>query len=158
MHVSAKDLGTGKEQKITITASSGLDNDEVEKMVKDAESHAGEDKAAREAADVRNKADQMVYLTEKTLGESGDKVSEPTKTAVQEALEGVKKALEGGDTAAIEAACKTLEEKSHQLAAELYKNQDTPGTGATDGADPAQTASSGDDVIDAEVVDQEKGA
>ena len=84
--------------------------------------------------------------------------SEETKTAVGGAIEGVKKALEGEDAAALEAACKSLEETSHQLAAELYKNQDTPGAGPEAGPDPAQAGASGDDVIDAEVVDQEKGA
>jgi molecular chaperone DnaK len=158
VNVSAKDLGTGKEQKITITASSGLDKTEVEEMVKDAEAHAGEDRAAREAVDTRNKADQLVYTTEKTLSENEDKLSDATKTSIKEAIEGIKKALEGDDTAAIETACKTLEESSHQLAAELYKNQDTPGADPAAGPDPAQTAASGDDVIDAEVVEQEKGA
>jgi molecular chaperone DnaK len=158
VNVSAKDLGTSKEQKITITASSGLDKTEVEKMVNDAEAHAGEDRAAREAVDARNKADQMVYTTEKTLSENEDKLSDATKTSINEAIEGIKKALEGDDTAAIDAACKTLEESSHQLAAELYKNQDTPGADPAAGPDPAQTAASGDDVIDAEVVEQEKGA
>jgi len=157
VNVSAKDLGTGKEQKITITASSGLDKSEVEELVKDAEAHAGEDQAAREAVDARNKADQMVYMTEKTLNENGDKLTDATKSAVGDALAGVKTAIEGGDSSAIEAACKTLEESSHQLAAELYKNQDTPGAGPE--ADPApQGPAAGDDVIDAEVVDQEKGA
>ncbi len=157
VNVSAKDLGTHKEQKITITASSGLDKSAVEKLVKDAEAHAGEDQAAREAVDARNKADQMVYITEKTLNENGDKLTDATKSAVGDALAGVKTAIEGGDSSAIEAACKTLEESSHQLAAELYKNQDTPGAGSE--ADPApQGPAAGDDVIDAEVVDQEKGA
>jgi molecular chaperone DnaK len=158
VNVSAKDLGTGKEQKITITSSSGLDKGEVEKMVKDAEAHAGEDQEAREAVDTRNKADQMVYMTEKTLSDSGDKLSDETKTAVGEAVAGVKTALEGSDAQAIEAACKTLEESSHQLAAELYKNQDTPEEGAQADPDPAQAAAAAEDVIDAEVVDQGKGA
>ena len=158
VNVQAKDLGTGKEQKITITASSGLDKGEVEKMVQDAESHAGDDRAAREAVDTRNKADQMVYLSEKTLADNDDKLSEAAKDAVKNAVDGVKKALEGGDAEAIEAACKTLEESSHQLAAELYKNQDTSGAGPEAGPDQAQTPPPADDVIDAEVVDQEKGA
>jgi len=158
VNVQAKDLGTGKEQKITITASSGLDKDEVDKMVQDAESHAGEDRSAREAVDTRNKADQMVYLSEKTLADNDDKLSEAAKDAVKTAVDGVKKALEGGDSEAIEAACKTLEESSHQLAAELYKNQDTSGGGPEAGPDAAQTPPPADDVIDAEVVDQEKGA
>jgi len=158
VNVSAKDLGTGKEQNITITASSGLDKGEVEKMVADAEAHAGEDHAARLAVDTRNKADQMVYMTEKTLTENDEKLSDEAKTAVRVSIDGVKKALEGDDTAAIEAACKTLEESSHQLAAELYKAQDSPGDGPEAGPDPAKAAASGDDVIDAEVVDQERGA
>ena len=160
VHVTAKDLGTGKEQKITLTAASGLDKDSVEQMVTDAESHAKEDKAAREAADARNKADQMVYQTEKLIAENDDKLGDETKKTVQESIEELKKALEGDDTAAIEAACQKLETSSHQLAAELYKTQDSPGAGpAGPGAEPGAQATGGsDDVIEAEVVDQEKGA
>jgi len=160
VHVTAKDLGTGKEQKITLTAASGLDKDSVEQMVTDAESHAKEDKAAREAADARNKADQMVYQTEKLIAENDDKLGDETKKTVQESIEELKKALEGDDTAAIEAACQKLETSSHQLAAELYKTQDSPGAGpAGPGAEPGAQATGGsDDVIEAEVVDQETGA
>jgi molecular chaperone DnaK len=160
VHVTAKDLGTGKEQKITLTAASGLDKDSVEQMVTDAEAHAKEDKAAREAADARNKADQMVYQTEKLIAENDDKLGDETKKTVQESIEELKKALEGDDTAAIEAACQKLETSSHQLAAELYKTQDSPGAGpAGPGAEPGAQATGGsDDVIEAEVVDQEKGA
>ena len=157
VHVQAKDLGTGKEQKITITSSSGLDKKEVEKMVQDAESHAGEDHEAREAADARNKADQMIYATEKTLKDNGDKISEDTRESVQGAIEDAKKALETNDAAAIGAACETLEKTSHRLAEELYKAQDSAGAGPGDGSEPAPEAG-GDDVIDAEVVDQDKGA
>ena len=104
-------------------------------MVKDAEAHSSEDRTAREAVDTRNKADQIVYTTEKTLSENDDKLNDATKSSINDAIEGVKKALEGSDMAAIEAACKTLEEGSHQLAAELYKNQDSPETGPVAGPD-----------------------
>jgi molecular chaperone DnaK len=127
-------------------------------MVRDAQAHAAEDQAARQAVDSRNKADQMVYMTEKTLTENEEKLSDATKAAVRDAIEGTKKALEGSDAATIEAACKKLEQSSHQLAAELYKAQDSPGDGTAGGPDPARSTAAADDVIDAEVVDQEKGA
>jgi molecular chaperone DnaK len=159
--VTAKDKGTGKEQTITITSTTGLSKDEVDSMVQDAETHSEEDRAAREAADSRNKADQMVYQAEKTVADNGDKVSEAAKTAVTEAVEETKKALEGDDIEVINASCEKLEKAIHELAAEIYQAQDSSQAGGADAeaaAAGAGTAEGGDaeDVIDAEVVDQEK--
>ena len=157
VNVTAKDQGTGKEQTITITSSTGLSKDEVEKMVKDAEENAETDKAAREAADSRNKADQMVYQTEKMISENGEKLSDEGKSKVNDAIAETKKALEGDDIAAINTAAENLEKAMQALAAELYQAQDSAeaataaaGAGAESGGD------AGDDVIDAEVVDQDK--
>src|SRR5205814_4225592 len=108
VNVSAKDLGTGKEQKITITASSGLAKDEVERMMKEAESHADEDRKRREEIEVRNKADQAVYGAERLLKDTGDKLSASERQAIESAMEAVKKASEGTDTPAIERALEAL--------------------------------------------------
>jgi molecular chaperone DnaK len=159
VNVSAKDLGTGKEQTITITASSGLSKDEVEKMVTDAESHAEEDKQAREAADTRNQADQMVYQVEKTLNDNAAKIAEDVQNEVREALKEAKQALEGGDIAAMKSASERLERSSHRMAEQIYKSQ--PGAGGQPGGGPGAAAGAGpqpaDDVIDAEVVESEEG-
>ncbi len=158
--VKAKDLGTGKEQKITITASSGLDKSEVEKMVHDAESHAADDAAAREAAEVRNKADQLVYSIEKALEDNKDKLSEEQAAPAQQAIAEVKAAVESGDPAEIKAATDRLEKASHAVMAEVYKTAGPEGAEAAagDAASAAQAgaAAGGDDVIDAEVVDAEE--
>ncbi|HET9300273.1 MAG TPA: molecular chaperone DnaK [Candidatus Polarisedimenticolaceae bacterium] len=158
VHVSAKDLGTGKEQKITITASSGLDKGEVDRMVRDAESHASEDKGLREAAEMRNRADQLVYQVEKTLQESGAKVPEGDQAAVREAVAEVKGALERNDVEAIKVASERLEKASHRMAEAIYRTAE-PGGGA--GGPQGGTTSPGgnagqEDVIDAEVVDADE--
>src|SRR6516225_5065997 len=121
LHVAAKDLGTGKEQKITITASSGLSKDEVEKMRKDAETHADEDKAKREEVETRNEADSAVYRSEKMLKETGDKISGDDKAKIEKAVAEVKEALKGSDTAAIKSASEKLTEAWQAVSAELYK-------------------------------------
>ncbi len=136
VHVSAKDLGTGKEQKIRIEASSGLNESDIEKMVRDAEAHAGEDKAARERAEARNEADSLVYTAEKTLGELGDKVDESERATVQAAVDAVKKALEGDDTEAIKAKVEELKAASHSLAQKAYQHPGGNGQGAGPGAGP----------------------
>jgi molecular chaperone DnaK len=157
VHVSAKDLGTGKEQKITITASSGLDKNEVEQMVHDAESHAAEDKGRREQAETRNRADQLVYQVEKTLEESGSKLSDDEQAPVREAIQEVKSSLEKGDLDAIRASTERLEKASHRLAEAIYRTQASGPQAApgAEGAGPQAGAAAGgsDDVIDAEVVD-----
>jgi molecular chaperone DnaK len=166
VNVSAKDLGTGKEQKITITASSGLSKDEVERMMKDAESHAEEDKKRREEIETRNKADQAVYGAEKMLQEMGDKLAASDKSALENAVEGVKKAIADNDVAAMSRAMDLLTQMQHKAAEALYKNAGAqPGSGGAEGAagsggpsssGPGASQGSGaqqGDVIDAEVVD-----
>jgi molecular chaperone DnaK len=155
VNVSAKDRGTGKSQAITITASSGLAKDEVERMVQDAQAHEEEDKEYREAIEAKNRADGLVYGAEKFLSENKDKLSEAETAPVNEALEAARKAIEGGDKAAIEAAVQGLEKAQHKLAEVLYQKS-APGDGASPQADGGGDAkpSGGDDVIDAEVVDK----
>src|SRR5881397_3145998 len=121
LNVSAKDLGTGKEQKITITASSGLSKDEIEKMRKDAELHADEDKKHREEIEVRNEADNAVYRTEKMLKDSADKISGDDKSKIESAVNEVKEALKGSDASAIRSAADKLNEAWQAVSAELYK-------------------------------------
>jgi molecular chaperone DnaK len=170
-NVSAKDLGTGKEQKITITSSSGLAKDEVDRMMKEAESHAEDDKKRKEEIEVRNRADQAVYAAERLLKDTGDKLSAGEKQAIEEAMEAVKKANEGTDGGAIQKALDQLTTAQHKAAESLYKQggaaagasgPDGAAGGAGAGAAPggaagAGQAGSGGDVIDAEVVDEGKG-
>ncbi len=158
VHVSAKDLGTGKEQKITITASSGLSKDEVDGMVRDAETHATDDKARREQVDARNRADQLAYQVEKTLHESGDKLSADERKGVEEPLAELKQALEKNDADAMRSASERLEQASHRMAEAIYRGSGAQSGGAAQeapsrGGDGA--AKSDDDVIDAEVVDSQ---
>jgi len=163
LNVSAKDLGTGKEQKITITASSGLSKDEVEKMRKDAESHADDDKKRREEIEARNEADAIVYRSEKLLKENGDKLSGDNKGKIEKAIADVREALKGTDAAAIKSASERLNEAWQGASAELYKAaQEKAGAQPGAGAGPQQGAPGGEgkdkdkDVIDAEVVDDKK--
>jgi molecular chaperone DnaK len=121
VHVSAKDLGTGNEQKITITASSGLSEQDIERMMKDAESHADEDRQAREVAEVKNNAENLVYSTEKSLREMGDKVDAETRTQIETAAGELKKALDGDDVADIQAKTDALMQASHKLAEAVYQ-------------------------------------
>src|SRR5689334_11505480 len=121
LHVSAKDLGTGKEQKITITASSGLSKDEIEKMRRDAEAHADEDKRQREEVELRNEADSAVYRSEKMLKDTGDKISGDDKAKIEKAVAAVKEALKGSDAAAIKTASEKLNETWQAVSTELYK-------------------------------------
>jgi molecular chaperone DnaK len=163
VNVSAKDMGTGKEQKITITASSGLSKDEVERMMKDAESHAEEDKKRREEIETRNRADQALYAAEKMLQEMGDKIPASDKAAVESAVEALKSAISGGDTGAMTRAMEQLTQAQHKAAEALYKNQGAGAGGSgSQGAGPGESQGSGPsgsgapetgDVIDAEVVD-----
>jgi molecular chaperone DnaK len=161
VNVSAKDLGTGKEQKITITASSGLSKDEVDRMMKEAESHADEDKRRREEIETRNKADQAVYGAERMLKEMGDKISAADRSAIESAMEAVKKANEGTDTAAVDRALEQLTAAQHKAAEAMYRQQGPAGggpTGSPGGGAPGATGGGEDksDVIDAEVVDEGK--
>ncbi len=165
VHVSAKDMATQKEQSIKITASSGLSKEEVEQLVKDAEAHSEEDKKRRETVEVRNQADTLVYGTEKNLQEHGDKIPEEEKTNIQEAIDGMKKAMEGDDMEAMKAAMQTLTTASHKLAEEMYKKTSAEtgdGSNTGDGASPNGEATNGtqqdETVVDAEFeeVDKEK--
>jgi molecular chaperone DnaK len=160
VNVSAKDLGTGKEQKITITASSGLNKDEVERMMKEAESHADEDKKRREEIEARNRADQAVYGAERMLKDSGDKLSASDKQAIEAAIDAVKKAGESNDATAIQGALDQLTSAQHKAAESLYRQtQAGPGPGGeagASGAGPSGESGPKSDVIDAEVVDEGK--
>ena len=152
LNVSAKDKGTGKEQNIVIKASSGLSDDEVDRMVKDAEAHADEDRKFHELADARNGADNMIHATEKSLKELGeDKVSAEEKAEIDAAIEELKEALKGDDKGVIEAKTTALAEKSGKLAEKLYaeKGGEDAAAGAA-GAETADSAAGGDDVVDAE--------
>jgi len=162
LNVSAKDLGTGKEQKITITASSGLAKDDVDRMMKEAESHAEEDRKRKEEIETRNKADQAVYGAERMLKDMGDKIGATDRSGIETAMEAVKKASEGSDAAAIERALEQLTAAQHKAAETMYKQGQPGGAGGQSGAEGGQGAgpSAGpdakSDVIDAEVVDEGK--
>ncbi|MFV2035635.1 MAG: Hsp70 family protein, partial [Halocynthiibacter sp.] len=149
VHVSAKDKGTGKEQKITITSSSGLKDDEIDNMVKDAERYSEDDKKKRELVDAKNQGEALVHSTTKTLEELGDKVAEADKSVVEAALEDLKSALEGEDTEAITAKLETLAQASMKLGEAMYQAADAAGEDT--GGDDGQTASDADDdVVDAD--------
>jgi molecular chaperone DnaK len=162
LHVNAKDLGTGKEQKITITASSGLSKDEIEKMRKDAEAHAEDDKAKREEIEARNEADNAVYRTEKMLKDNADKIAAGDKEKIENAVKEVKEALKGTDGAAIKTASEKLNEAWQQASAELYKAAAEKAKAGKAQAEPQpqqeKSAKGGKDegVIDAEVVEEKK--
>ncbi|MGI8534927.1 MAG: Hsp70 family protein, partial [Mycobacteriales bacterium] len=153
VHVSAKDLGTGKEQRMTISGGSALPKDEVERMMKEAEQYAEEDKKRRDEAETRNQSEGLVFQTEKFLGENGDKLPAEGKADVEAALIDLKSALGGSDTAAIKTAAADVASKSQALGGALYAQQ------AADGADGAGGASEGsaddDGVVDAEVVEDD---
>src|SRR5690348_1857456 len=163
LNVNAKDVATGKDQKITITSSSGLSKEEVERMAKDADAHAAEDKAKREEVEARNQLDSMVYQIEKMLKEHGDKISGSERSDVESALADAKKALEGTDAGAMNSARERLTQASHKLAEAMYKTAQ-PGGGAQAGPSAGaagEAAASGQEkkkdegVIDAEYVDVE---
>ncbi|MBW1989053.1 MAG: molecular chaperone DnaK [Deltaproteobacteria bacterium] len=155
--VSAKDLGTGKEQSIKITASSGLTEEEVERMTRDAELHAEEDRKRRELVEARNTADALIYSTEKSLSELGDKVDESTKQNVQQAIDKLKKAMEGEDAAEIKRLTDELTQASHKLAEAMYQKASTGGQEAGAGAQEAG-AEAEEEVVDTEYeeVDEDK--
>jgi len=146
VNVTAKDVATGKEQRIAITASSGLDTSEVDRMVKDAQAHAAEDKTRRELIDARNQADSLAYAAEKTLTENRTKVEVGTASALESAIASLREAVKGDDLGAIKAAAEQLQRASHAVAEQLYKAQATPGN---DNNNPGATS----DVVDGEVVE-----
>jgi molecular chaperone DnaK len=151
LHVSAKDKATGKEQSIQIKASSGLSDDEIDQMVKDAEAHADEDRKFHELIDARNQADGLIHATNKSLGELGEKVSEDEKKDIEAAIEALQEAMKGDDKEAIEAKTKQLGEKSGKLAERVYAEQAAQQQGeAKPQAEAGSETASGDDVVDAE--------
>ncbi len=151
LNVTAKDLGTGKEQKITITAGSGLSEQEIKKMVDDAKAHEAEDKAAKEKIEVKNRADAMVYQTEKQLKDLGDKVPADIKAEVQNRIDQLKKQSEANDTEGMKATMQQLEEQLMKIGQSVYAQQQA---GAQPGGQPGQAKDG--DVVDAEVVDDDK--
>jgi molecular chaperone DnaK len=162
LNVTAKDMATGKDQKITITSSSGLSKEEVERMAKEADSHSAEDKAKREEIEAKNQLDSMVYQIEKMLRESGDKISGSERGDVENAIADAKKALESGDKASMDRAREALTKASHKLAEQMYKAAGSQGAAAGGpGAAPADAhggdgqAKKDEGVIDAEYVDVE---
>ena len=159
VNVSAKDLGTGKEQKITITSSSGLSRDDINKMVREAESHAEDDKRKREEIEARNRADSLVYSTEKVVRENRDKLSDSDVKSVEAAIADCKKALDGTDIDAINRAADALMQASHKVAEAMYKSGSQAGGGQRGPASDGSGAAAGgktDDVIDAEYVDADE--
>ena len=148
VHVSAKDRGTGKEQSVTITGGSSLPKEDIDRMVREAEEHAAEDKKRREEADTRNQAEQTVYATEKLLKDEADKISEATREAVQKDVDAVKEALKGDDIEAVKTTMATLSESGMKIGQEIYAKQQ-----ADEAA--AQSAPAQDDVVDAEIVDED---
>ncbi|MBX6390036.1 MAG: molecular chaperone DnaK [Frankia sp.] len=147
VHVSAKDLGTGKEQSMTITGGSALPKDEIDKMIREAEQYAEEDRHRREAAEIRNQGESLVYSTERFLAENGDKIDASIKADVEEKLATLRAAVSGTDTAAIRTATEELAKASSAMGESLYAQAKASGT--------AQTNQSDDDVVDAEIVDEE---
>ncbi|HXZ33056.1 MAG TPA: molecular chaperone DnaK [Terriglobales bacterium] len=162
LNVTAKDMATSKDQKITITSSSGLSKEEVERMAKEADAHSAEDKAQREVIEAKNQLDSMVYSVEKMLREQGDKISGSERGDVENAIADAKKALEGGDKTAMDRARENLTRASHKLAEQMYKaaQAQAPGAGPSAGAGPApggngEAKKKDEGVIDAEYVDVE---
>ena len=153
VHVSAKDLGTGKENKVTISGSSNLSKDEIERMTKEAEAHAEEDKKFQELVETRNRADQLISATEKTLKENPDKVSEGDKKNIEEAIEELKKVKDGDDKSAIDSAMEKLSQASHKFAEELYKEAQAQAQAQQQAGANAGSDKKDEDVAEAEVVD-----
>ncbi len=150
VHVSAKDLGTGKEQSMTITGGSALPKDDIQQMVQDAEAHAEEDRKRREAAELRNQADSLVYQTDKTLREHGEKLDADVKADVEQAVNDLREALKGDDADAIKQKMEALGSRSQKLAEAIYQSSDQQAGGAAPTGEPAGD----EDVVEAEVVDE----
>lgn len=153
VHVSAKDLGTGKEQKITITSSGGMSNEEIDRMVKEAETHAAEDKKRKEEVEVRNNADSLVYQAEKAIKEVGEKADKALVEKVQKAADQLKESLKGTDIEKIKADTEELTKPLYEMSAAAYQEAE-----GAQGAPQEQTEAKDDNVVDAEykVVDDEK--
>jgi molecular chaperone DnaK len=159
VNVSAKDLGTGKQQSVTISGGSALAKDDIDKMVRDAEQFAEEDRQRREEAEVRNRADTLVYTTEKFLAENAEKVPDDVKSEVESAIGDLKKALEGTDTEAIREASEKAAQVSQKMGSAIYaqaqaEQQASGAEGAAAGEGAAQDSDNDNDVVDAEIVDE----
>ncbi len=150
VHVSAKDLGTGKEQSIRITASSGLSKDEIDKMVRDAEAHASDDKKKREAIEARNQADSLIYQTEKSLKEYGEKIGADERKKIEDAIADLKKSVEANDTDAIKSKSDTLMQSAHKLAEAVYAHSQTAQGEAGGEPHPQEEGAKGEKVVDAD--------
>jgi len=157
LSVSAKDLGTGKEQKIEIKAGSGLSDEEIERMVKDAESHADEDRKMRELAEARNVAENAAYQAEKQLGELGDQVDEGSKSEIEEAIKAVRDVLESEDTDEIRSKTDALQQAFHKVSEQMYAAAAAQQEASTNGASEDAAAEDDEEVVDAEVVDTPEG-
>ncbi|MDQ0867610.1 molecular chaperone DnaK [Arthrobacter sp. V1I9] len=164
VHVSAKDKGTGKEQSMTITGGSSLSKEDIDRMVKDAEEHAAEDKARREATDTRNTAEQLAYSVDKLIADNADKLPEEVKTEVQTDVDDLKKALEGTDDAAVKAAFEKLQASQGKLGEAIYSQAGSPngatGAAGAEGGAPAGAAggdkAADEDIVDAEIIDEDE--
>ncbi|MEV6329258.1 Hsp70 family protein, partial [Streptomyces sp. NPDC051909] len=153
MHVTAKDLGTGKEQKMTVTGGSSLPKDDIERMMRDAEAHAEEDRRRREAAETRNQGEQLVYQTEKLLKDNEDKVPGDVKSEVETAITELKEKLKGEDAAEIRTAVDRLTTVAQRIGTAMYAQQQE----AQGGAGPTAGGAGGEeDIVDAEIVDEDK--
>ncbi|MDJ0319071.1 molecular chaperone DnaK [Pseudarthrobacter sp. PS3-L1] len=160
VHVSAKDKGTGKEQSMTITGGSSLSKEDIDRMVKDAEEHASEDKARREATDTRNTAEQLAYSVDKLIADNADKLPEEVKTEVQADVDELKKALEGTDDAAVKTAFEKLQASQGKLGEAIYAQGAAADGAPTEGAEGAEGASgekaADEDIVDAEIIDEDE--
>ncbi|MEU2182675.1 Hsp70 family protein, partial [Streptomyces thermolilacinus] len=158
MHVTAKDLGTGKEQKMTVTGGSSLPKDDIDRMVREAERHAEEDRTRREAAETRNQGEQLVYQTEKFLKDNEDKVPGDVRSEVQEAVDGLKEQLKGEDTARIRTATEQVAAVSQKLGQAMYAQSGAAGASAEGPGGGPGGARDEDEVVDAEIVDDDDRA
>jgi molecular chaperone DnaK len=159
VHVSAKDMGTGKTQSMTITGGSALPKDDIDRMMREAEAHAEDDKARREEAEVRNQAEALVYQTEKFIKDNGEKLPEDPKERVQGCINKVNEALKGTDVAAIKSAVEELANESQQLGSALYAQTQADAANAGAGSNPGNPGSDSssspeEEIVDAEIVDE----
>lgn len=157
VHVSAKDKGTGKEQSMTITGGSSLSKEDIDRMVRDAEEHAAEDKARREATDTRNTAEQLAYSVDKLIADNADKLPEEVKTEVQADVDALKAALEGTDDAAVKTAFEKLQASQTKLGEAIYAQPGSPdGAAGAQGAPAGEQGAADEDIVDAEIVDEDE--
>lgn len=160
VHVSAKDKGTGKEQSMTITGGTALSKEDIDRMVRDAEEHAAEDKARREATDTRNSAEQLAYSVDKLIADNADKLPEEVKTEVQSDVDALKKALEGTDDAAVKSAFEKLQASQTKLGEAIYAQAGSPdgatGAAGAEGAAGSTGSSADEDIVDAEIIDEDE--